>query len=379
MTTVIWTDVIQFTIVVIGAVFALVMSVGSVQGGLPEVLRLGSEAGKFRLFDFAPDLSLNYGFWCGVMALPFLNLAAFGTDQVMAQRMFCCRTEADARKAILWSNVSLFIPVLMLGVGIALYAYFIHNPMTPSEAASYAEDPKNRLLPVFILRALPVGARGIIVAAIFAAAISSLLGALTALSQATASFLIKKSDLSLDAATGHSRAVLLSKVLVVIWGVVLCGMGMACIEIAKDYKNVIDLALSLVRYTYGPLLGIFLLAFLPRKRDDAGLFWAVGMTICTVLGLSLHDARGDRIVWVGGAFFAGMGMLWFARDPRRMCVVVGGSSLIVLAHYLSPGMDAAGQQRYISTFWHYPIATGMTLAIAYLLGRLQKNKTPAES
>ncbi len=323
MTTVIWTDVIQFGVIILGAVFALLASVMAVPGGVGEVIRVASEAGKFQLFDFSTDLSLEYTFWCGIIALPFLNLAAFGTDQVMAQRMFCCKSEADARRAILWSNVSLFIPVLMLGVGIAMYAYFLHRPLSPDEAAQLTVD-KQRLFPLFILRELPVGVRGIVVAAIFAASISTLEGALTALAQATVGFFLKPSDLSGEATPANQRratsAVRWSKLVIIAWGLLLCLMAMACIELAKDYKNVIDLALSLARYTYGPLLGVFLLAFLPRRRDDAGLFWGVGLSICVVLAMSLYRT-------------------------------------------------GSGQPLGISPFWHYPIATGITFAVGYLLGK----------
>lgn len=327
MTTVIWTDVIQFGVIIVGAVLALFASIAAVPGGASEVIRVAQEAGKFQLFNFSMDPSREYTFWCGILALPFLNLAAFGTDQVMAQRIFCCRSEGDARKAILWSNVSLFIPVLMLGVGIALYAYFQQRPFTAEEAAQLATD-KQRLFPLFILRELPVGVRGIIVAAIFAASISTLEGALAALSQATMSFFLKQSDLASNESSGRAnRAVVWSKVLVVVWGGLLCLMAMGCIELSKQYNNVIDLALSLARYTYGPLLGVFLLAFLPQRRDDRGLFWGVGAAIAVVLALT----------WYRGA---------------------------------------DGQSLPLSPFWHYPIATGVTFAIGYLLGRpvgLRKN------
>ncbi len=383
MVTVIWTDVIQFIVIILGAIAALVAAVLSVPGSLGEVTRFASEADKFRLFNLSADLSVEYTLWCGLLAIPFLNLAAFGTDQVMAQRFFCCRSRADARKAVLWSNISLVIPLLMLFVGIALAAYFQHNPFTQDEATLMRRD-KTYLLPIFIVRQLPLGVRGLVVAAIFAAAISTLEGALAALAQATVGLVYPADRLAGEeakrAASGRMSLVILSKLLVIGWGVALCLMAINCITIAKQYKNVIDLALSLVRYTYGPLLGIFLLAFLRRPPDDAGLFWAVILSVLAVVGMSVHEIRvvalggrwlevADVLVWASTSIAAIIGLDRFRRDARRLTVVLSVCIVIVLLHYLQIGTTPDGMPIRISAYWHYPIAALLTLAVGYFLGR----------
>ena len=283
---------------------------------------------------------------------------------------------------MLWSNLSLLIPVLMLGVGIALSAYFRHNPFTVAEETLMKED-KNYLLPIFVVRQLPLGIRGLVVAAIFAAAISTLQGALTALSQASVGLIYAADRLAGEeakrAATGRMGLVLLSKLLVVSWTVALCLMAIGCITIAKEYRNVIDLALSLARYTYGPLLGIFLLAFLRRPPTDAGLFWAVLLAVMAVLSMSLHGlgkiaidrwscSVADGLIWAGTAVAAIIAAIRFRRDSRKLGVVLGTCLAVVLLHYLRVGTTPEGTAIRISPFWHYPIATLITFLVGYFLG-----------
>lgn len=390
MTTVIWTDVIQCGVILIGAIVSLAYSVGQVPGGWGQVMADASAAGKLGFFELSTDPSMEYTLWCGLLAMPFLNLAAFGTDQVMAQRMFCCKDERDARKAILWSNLSLVIPFIMLWVGVALHSYFRHNPLSGAEAAMLAgEANKNNLLPVFLVRALPMGVRAIIVAAIFAAAISTLDGALTALAQSSYGAFAKwwkrgatEDGQMVDSGMRNAelgaarREVLMSKVATVFWGVALCLMAQACIYLAGQYKNAIDLALGLSAYLYGPLLGIFLLAFLRTGRDDAGLVWAVPMTVLALFGLTTHNRGADFVVWIGAAIFVALGLAAFRRDVRRLMVVAAGGAAIVGLHQV--GFDAGGgSHKYLAFTWMYPIGTMLTFALGYLLGRGRAPHGPA--
>jgi hypothetical protein len=295
----------------------------------------------------------------------------------------------------------------MLAVGVALFSYFRHNPLPAAEAGRLARD-QNYLLPLFIVRALPVGIRAIIVAAIFAAAISTLDGTLTALAQTSYSAFARwyailrdgtagternnvetskrpnaetevegdaesaerpkaEEQVRLDEPGNGRREILVSKLATVFWGVALCVMAQACTVIAGQYRNVIDLALGLSAYLYGPLLGIFLLAFLPARRDDAGLVWAVPMTVLAIFGLSVHNAAADWIVWLGCAFFA------FAAMARlRSWRTIGAAALGILAilalHHYRVGPAPDGGIRYLAYTWSYPLGTAMTWGLGYLLG-----------
>lgn len=392
MTTVIWTDVIQFGVLLLGAWVALICAISAVPGGMGEVVALAQQAdpSKFALFDTSMDLSIGFTLWVGLLAMPFLNLAAFGVDQVMAQRMFCCKNAKQARLAIICSSAGQLMALLMLLVGIALYAYFQHKPLNAEEAMRMA-DKTTYVLPIFIVREIPVGVRALIVAAVFAAAISSLDSALAALSQTTVS-----------AFKQHLRAgvrrlgvrlpwiksdIGLSKVMVVFWGIVLCGMATACIVIEREYASAIELALGLTSYTYGALLGIFLLAFLPGRLTDAGLPWAVPMAMLAVFGLSVHVDSiyfewlgwgfnwADWLVGLGAAAILVLGLLRFRSDPSSLVIVTAGALSIALLHVYRVRTEPGGAAVFPSPFWGFPVGTLITFAVGYGLGN-RKRRSP---
>lgn len=390
ITMVIWTDVIQFFVLMLGAVTALWFALSSVPATWGEVMTVANDAHKFRVFNLSGDLSVPYTFWCGILATPFINLAAFGTDQVMAQRMFCCRNQDDAAKATIVSSISIFIAVIMLLVGVALFVYFSFNPFTEQEAALFGKE-KTYLLPIFIVRALPVGIKGIIVAAIFAAAVSTLQSALAALAQTASGPILKRfaevegrsrrpaprrkgaASSRRKASSVHRvpiwrREVPISKALVAVWGVLLCGMATCCIVIVRQYDNAIDLVLALAGYTYGPLLGIFLLAFLPKPPSDAGLIWAVPLAVLAVFAASVHEPWARYLVWSAAMAALGLGMLRLHGDVRKILSLVLVTVFIAVLPVLRVGLTDLGEPKYMAYPWTFPIGTFITLFLGYVLG-----------
>jgi solute:Na+ symporter, SSS family len=288
MRTVIWTDVIQFGIFLLGGLLALGWLVGNLGWDTIAEINRGAgpegEVNKLRIFDFTPPWEnpmLNYTFWVAILAMPFQNFAAFGTDQLNAQRIFCCRSQKDARKAMIWSSVSLLTTLLMLAVGSGLFAWYHVHGLSADEAARFAENP-NFVFPVWITTVLPPGLTGLILAGAFAAAISSLDSVLAALSQTSLSALYGREKLEKE---GHGpRMVFRSRVAVVVWAVLLSGFA---ILLAGGYsqnenKNLIDLAFGMVAYTYGPLLGILLAAILPGRRSFHGVLLGVALSVMLV-------------------------------------------------------------------------------------------------
>lgn len=311
MRTVIWTDVIQFCVFILGGLLALGWLVGHL--GWDQIATLNQSASgpdgeainKMRIFDFTlpwDDRMLNYTFWVGVIAMPFQNLAAFGTDQLNAQRMFCCGSERDARKAILWSSVSLVTTLLMLAVGSGLFAWYQVHGLTESEALAFAKDPNN-VFPVWITTVLPVGLTGLILAGAFAAAISSLDSVLAALSQTTLSAVLGREKM--EAEEGSARMVRLSRMMVLVWAVLLSAFSiwLAGEHAEAKNKNLIDLAFGMVAYTYGPVLGILLAAILPGKKSFAGVLLGVAISVALVAAMrpelpSLLNALGLPSAWL---------------------------------------------------------------------------------
>ena len=268
MRTVIWTDVMQFALFTIGGTLALVWIVSSIGGGASEFFGIGAgekaagEWGKFTLFNLTTDPRVHLTLWVALFAVPFQNLAAFGVDQLNAQRMFCCRSAADARKAIIWSSVGQLLTLLMLMVGAALFVYYSHHGVTPVEAARFAQKG-DYVFPAWITTTLPVGIRGLILAGIFAAAISSLDSILAALSQTTLALFVKPEEVKTDEA--HRRLVRISRFLVVGWGIGLSAFAIL-LNSMQGKINMVDLAFGMAAYTVGPMLGLFLAAlFWPRS------------------------------------------------------------------------------------------------------------------
>ena len=239
-------------------------------------------------------------------------------------------------------------------------------------------------LPIFIVRGLPVGVRGLIVAAVFAAAISSLDSALAALSQTTVSAFKKPVTKTLGKLLRRKNYrttdIGLSRIMVVGWGIILCLMATACIAISSQYDNVIDLAFGLTAYTYGPLLAILLMALMPRKRDGAGLMWAVPVAMLTVFGISVHVESlrvpllnvdfnwADWVVWIGAAIMLGLALVKLKGDVRRVAAIVFAVLTMVLLHSYQAGVGPLGEPKYISFTWSFPIGAAVTFAIGQLFG-----------
>lgn len=228
---------------------------------------------------------LSFTLWIAIFAMPFQNFAAFGTDQLMAQRIFCCRDAKDARKAILWSSVSQLITILMLLVSAGLYAWYQREAIGSAEFALFVED-KNNVFPVWITKVLPMGLAGLLIAGAFAAAISSLDSILAALSQTTLSAIHGREKFEHD--QGSAQMVWQSRLMVVGWGLGLSLFAIFLNQLYQEDKNLILFAFRMVSYTYGPMLGILLLAIAPVPKSQLGIILGSGVSIL-VTALVLPD------------------------------------------------------------------------------------------
>ncbi len=328
MTTVIWTDVIQFFVFIGGGLIALAVLVSQINGGVPELLRVAGEAGKMRVLDLSTNPNVQFTLWVGLLAMPFQNLAAFGTDQLNAQRMFCCRSPQDASKAIIASSLSLLVTVLMLLVGAALFVYYVQHPPTAAEQAAFTKDPDS-VFPVWITTVLPPGLTGLILAGAFAAAISSLDSALAALAQTSLALIHGKNGM--ESANQH-RLIVQSRWMIVLWGLALIAVAIG-LQAVRGHINLLSLAFGMVAYTYGPMLGAFLLALSPLRRDIRG-------------------------IWIG-AVLSILLVLWVRPDVYNILVAAG---------WLTEDRAAALRPE-VNFAWLYPVTCLLTLGCGVLFGR----------
>lgn len=266
MAAVIWTDAIQLVVYLIGAIVAAFVLLGKIPGGWNEVAAVGGELHKFNLFDFTFDLSRSYTFWSGVIGGAFLTTATHGTDQLMVQRYLCAKNAKQATLALLTSGVVIFAQfVLFLVIGTMLYVFYQKAGPLPVEVAA----KHDRVFPHFIVTQLPVGVIGLVVAAIFAAAMSTLSSSLNSLSATAVTdfyrplFAPHKSD------THYLNA---SRLFTALWGVVQIVVAM--IAIAMQGRGV-DAVLAVASFTNGPVLGLFLLSTLAKGVGPRGALTGV--------------------------------------------------------------------------------------------------------
>ncbi|MEM9400704.1 MAG: hypothetical protein AAF984_10900, partial [Verrucomicrobiota bacterium] len=217
--------------------------------------------------------------WVGIIAMPFQNLAAFGTDQLNTQRMFCCKNESEARLAIIWSSLSQAMTVLMLLVGAGLAVYYQQYTLSTEARELLTSSGNDYIFPIWITTVLPIGLSGLVLAGAFAAAISSLDSILAALSQSTLSLIYGDS-----AKCEKSNAHMLqrSRITIIIWGTLLPLFAIFLYYI-KGQIDMLNLAFGMVTYTYGPLLGILILALSKRKICLKGIWIGIALSLLTTL------------------------------------------------------------------------------------------------
>ena len=382
MATAVWTDAIQFVIFLVAVLAALAHVLAQVDGGASEVVRLGSEAGKFHFFDTTPSLNVPYTIWAAVIANTFVGVGAFGVDQMMAQRVFCCRDKREAQKAMLASYGSMIVAVLVALLGIALYAHYQQQPMGAPWLAKYAEK-NDRLLPIYIVTEMPAGLRGLLFAGILAAAISGLPALLTALSQtALSAFWIPwRARLGIADDAGEERKrVRVSRVLVLAFGIALSLLALQAQLVASDvrFKDVLNLALSLQGYTQGALLAGFVLAWFRWGVDGSGLYWSAPLSMLMVFCVAWQPpahAWAPSVAWGACALLL---LAWcvFRLAQKRESLARALVSTAIFGAGLALALVV--QARGWTTAWPWFVPIGCTTAtlFGYLLAARKSEVTP---
>jgi SSS family transporter len=267
MKAVIWTDVIQFFVYLVGAVVALFLIVGKIPGGWSGLLEAGSSAHKFRMFDFRFDITEPYTFWSGLIGGLFLCTATHGADQLMVQRYLSARSQRQAAAALISSGVVVFLQFsLFLTIGAGLFVLYEYTGKARPEPDSAFID--------FIVHNMHTGLLGLVLSAIFSAAMSTLSSSLNASASASVNDLYRPFAPNAT----ESRLLTLSKALTIVWG--LAQMGVALLAIRLNNNTVVESVLEIASFTTGIVLGLFLLGILTRSvtQPDALLGLLVGLT-----------------------------------------------------------------------------------------------------
>jgi len=223
----------------------------------------------------------------------FLSMASHGTDQLIVQRLLTCNNLKNSQKALITSGVLvIFQFALFLVLGLMLYAFFQGQSVGQGSGFVTSSD---EIFPKFIVEALPAGLSGIIIAGVFAAAMSTLSGSLNSL--ASSSMLdIYKSRFGKN--NTPQKDLFISRIITTIWGIVFIGGAM----LFKDKNNpVVELGLAIASFTSGGLLGTFLLGiFFKNIKENTALIaqwsaiffmtWIIGakgIAQCAIIGINV--------------------------------------------------------------------------------------------
>jgi solute:Na+ symporter, SSS family len=272
MRAVIWTDVVQLALYLTGSAAAFLLLLHKIPGGWPTVVRVAGN--KLRIFDFTFSLTRTYTFWSGLLGGTFLTMASHGTDQTMVQRLLAARSERDGKKALLASGVIVFAQfALFLVLGVMLFVYAQHTWLPVPGGDS------DRILPEFIVREMPMGLTGLVLASILAVAMSNASGSLNSL--ASSSMI----DLGADrAARTSTQQLQRSRYATLAWGLLLAALGLA------PWGHVLEAGLTIASITYGGLLGVFLLGTWNRRANQTGALAGFALGIASTIAFRCFTA-----------------------------------------------------------------------------------------
>ncbi len=290
LTAVIWTDVVQMILYVVGAVVSLIILLQQIPGGWAHVAAVTQPLGKLRVFDFrlaepAVFFTRTYSFWAGIIGGCFLTTASHGTEQLLVQRLLAAKNQRQSQTALLASWVVIFVQFsLFLIIGACLFVLYQERGL-PAPAVA------DRLYPLYVWQNLPAGVAGLVMAAILAASMSNLSAALNALASTTVLDLWRPLAGGPNDDNDDSKWLRRSRGATVAWGVILFGVAL----VARHWGSVLQAGLSIASIVYGSLLGVFLLGLLTKRVGEGAAM--AGMSVGLLLMLYVRFATPIAFTW----------------------------------------------------------------------------------
>jgi solute:Na+ symporter, SSS family len=314
-----------------GALFALLLMLGKIPVGFGEIFSVLGSEGKLRLINWGGGLSFQefmadpYVFWVAVFGGAVFSIASHGTDQLIVQRLLATGNLRSSQKALIWSGfVASAQFAFFLFIGLMLYIFY-----SGADLAELGLRTTDEIFAKFIVDHMPVGVAGLIIASLFAAAMSSLSSSLNALASSTTYDLIKP---VYGQDWDQKKELLVSRLTTIFWGVILTGSAFLFTWLqlsGEDQPAIVELGLGIASYTYGGLLGIFMLGRLFTKPDktDAmiGFFTGLIALLFMVEGALQQFLPGEPLT-----------IAW------PLYTLVGGVIVIAVAnatHYLRKGNE----------------------------------------
>lgn len=278
---VVWVDALQMVLYVGGGLIALLLLQGAVEGGWAAILDQASAAGKLATLDFSASPAVAYTFWAGLVGGGFLSMASHGTDQLIVQRLLTCRDVRHSQRALIGSGIAvIFQFALFLLVGLGLWVFF----------EGRAFDSSDEIFARFIIDEMPTGLRGLLIAGVFAAAMSSLSSSINSLASASAYDFWGP----LTGRRDDRSAMIAGKVFTLVWAGLLIAGAIVFIPLSRGTAAV-EVALAAASMAYGGLLGAFALGVLTRRVSQTGAL--VGMTAGVGTVVAIWALARDAVAW----------------------------------------------------------------------------------
>ncbi len=291
---VIWTDAVQSVILTLGILISCVVLLMGMPEGPGQIFQIASAQEKFSLGSLGTSVA-EPTFWVVLAFGLFINLTNFGIDQSYVQRYITAKSDEAAKRSV-WIGALLYLPIsgLLFFIGTALFAFYQAQPDLLPAGGSLKSD---EIFPHFIVTQLPVGLKGLLIAAVFAAAMSSVDSSLNC---SATLFLCDfyKRYLRPNAGERESMRVLYGATLA--WGAIGTGVALAMIQV----KSVLDAWWMLSGIFSGGMLGLFLLGLISRRVRHPAPLVSVALGVLVILWLTICqiDKKPGWLSFVGSPF-----------------------------------------------------------------------------
>lgn len=277
---VIWTDFIQMIVMWCGLIISIVLILKSLNMGFFDTLAVAKGAGKLNAINFTFDISQTNGFWVTLIGGTVLWVRYFGFDQAQVQRILTAKSMKDVKKSFAISAfVTNIIYFAFMILGVFLFIFYKGREF----------DNANSIMIDFISNNLPVGVVGIILAGVFAAAMSSVDSLLNSMSTVFVKdiyerFFTKKRNKQ----TSLKESMIIS----LIWGIII--IIVTVLGFSGTTKSVLDVVGSYISYISGPMCAVFILGLFTEKANDKGT------TLGTILGFIITILVGKKVImsWI---------------------------------------------------------------------------------
>lgn len=316
VTAVIWADAVQAFVLLAGAILALVLIMTGMPEGPSQVISIANDNAKFSWGSWSPTVINEKTFWVVLVYGLFENLKNFGVDQSYVQRYVASSSDREAAKSI-WLGALLYVPVsaLFLFIGTALYGFYQSQPDQLQEVRQIVVDQKlmqagigtdspgyadkraeivatlkeselgDKVFPHFIAAHLPIGIRGLLIAAVFAAAMSTVSTGLNSSATLVMSdFFVRLKQPDAD----DSQRMSVLRKATLIWGTMGTAMALVLVRLTN---SILDIWWTLSGVLGAGIVGLFLLGVTSRKitgLQAIGIL-SFGMVLIAWMTFSITD------------------------------------------------------------------------------------------